>query len=81
VGRQSRIFLRPAYTLVDIVELSDSDGDNVIVDEYDELTRHDTVQPEHGPFQNYVVNIFSHFYYLRFLKLKFLIVSNIIQAT
>jgi hypothetical protein len=58
VGRQSRIFLRPTYTLVDIVELSDSDGDNVIVDEYDELTRHDTVQPEHGPFQNYVVNIF-----------------------
>jgi hypothetical protein len=78
---QPRLFLRPAYTQAHIAELPDSDGDNEIVDEYDELTRHDTVQPERGPFQNYVVNIFPYYYYLRFLKVKFLIVSNVIHAT
>jgi hypothetical protein len=55
----SHLFLRLAYTQADIAELPDFDGDNEIVDEYDELTRHGTVQPERGPFQNYVVNIFS----------------------
>jgi hypothetical protein len=35
---QSRLFLRPAYTQTDRAELPDSDGDNEIVDEYDELT-------------------------------------------
>jgi hypothetical protein len=54
---QSRLFLRPAYTQVDIAELPDSNGDNKIVDEYDELTWHETVQAERGPFQNYVVSI------------------------
>jgi hypothetical protein len=57
---QSCLFLRPAYAQADIAELPDSNGDNEIIDEYDELTRHGTVQPEHGPFQNYVVNIFSY---------------------
>jgi hypothetical protein len=78
---QSRLFLRLAYTEVDMAELPDYDGDNKIVDEYDELTRHVTVQPERGPFQNYVINIFPYFYYLRFLKVKFLNVSNFVQAT
>jgi hypothetical protein len=77
---QSHLFLRPAYTEGNIAKLPDSDGDNKIVDEYDELTRHDTIQPDCGPFQNYMVNIFSYFYYLRFLKVKFLIVSSIVQA-
>jgi hypothetical protein len=31
---------------------------NEVVDEYDEMTRQDTVQLEHGPFQNYVISIF-----------------------
>jgi hypothetical protein len=79
--QQSRLFLRSAYTQVDIVELPDSDGDNEIVNEYDEMTRHGTIQPERGPFQNYVVSIFSYFYCLLFLKLKFLIMPNVIQVT
>jgi hypothetical protein len=63
---QSYLFLRLAYTQADIAELLDSDGNNEIVDEYDELTWHGTVQPERGPLQNYVVNIFLY-----------LIVSNV----
>jgi hypothetical protein len=58
LNQQARLFLRLAYTEADIVELPDSDGDNEIVDEYDEMTWHDTVQPERGSFQNYVVSIF-----------------------
>jgi hypothetical protein len=50
--QQTRLFLRPAYTKEDIAELPDSDGDNEIVDEFDEMTQHDTVQLEHGLFQN-----------------------------
>jgi hypothetical protein len=78
---QSCLFLWSAYTQADIAELPDSDGDNEIVDEYNELTHHGTVQPEHGRFQNYVVNIFLYFYYLWFLKVKFLIVSNVVRVT
>jgi hypothetical protein len=59
-------FLRPAYTEDDIAQLPDSDGDNEVVDEYDELTRQGTVQPERGPFQNYVASIFLHPLYLFF---------------
>jgi hypothetical protein len=40
-----------------------------------------TVQPKHGPFQNYVVSIFSYFYCVRFLTLKFLIVTTVVHAT
>jgi hypothetical protein len=52
------MFLRPVYTKDDIAQLPDSDGDNEVVDEYDEMTRHDTIQLEHGSFQNYVASIF-----------------------
>jgi hypothetical protein len=45
------------------------------------MTWHDTVQLEHGTFQNYVVNIFPYFYCVRFLTLKFLIVTVVVQAT
>jgi hypothetical protein len=55
---QSRLLLRSTYTQADIAELPDSDDDNEIVDAYDEMTRSDTVEPERGPFQNYVVSIF-----------------------
>jgi hypothetical protein len=55
---QSRLLLRPTYTQADIAELPDSDDDNEIVDAYDEMTRSDIVEPERGPFQNYVVSIF-----------------------
>jgi hypothetical protein len=47
---QSRLFLRPAYTEADIAKLPDSDGDNEVVDEYDEPTWHGTVQSERSPF-------------------------------
>jgi hypothetical protein len=42
--QQSWLFLRLAYTQDDIAELPDSDGDNEIVNEYDELTRHGTTR-------------------------------------
>jgi hypothetical protein len=37
--QQSQMFLRPAYTEDDITQLPDSDGDNEVADEYDEMTR------------------------------------------
>jgi hypothetical protein len=43
--QQSQLFLKPAYTEDDIAQLPDSDGDNKVVDEYDELTWGGTVQP------------------------------------
>jgi hypothetical protein len=58
---QSRLFLRPAYTQADIAELLDSNDDNELADAYDEMTRDGTVEPERGPFQNYVVSIFPDF--------------------
>jgi hypothetical protein len=79
--QQSQLFLRPAYTEEGIAELLDSDGDNEIIDEYDQLTRQGTVEPEHGPFQNYVVFIFSYFNCLLTLKSKFLIITNAAQVT
>jgi hypothetical protein len=48
--QQSRMFLRPAYTEDNIAQLPDSDGDNGVVDEYDEMTWQGTIQPERGPF-------------------------------
>jgi hypothetical protein len=37
--QQFRMFLRPAYTEDDIAQLPDSDGDNEVIDEYDEMTQ------------------------------------------
>jgi hypothetical protein len=45
------------------------------------MARGNTVQPERAPFQNYVVSIFSYFYCVWFLTLKFLIVTTVVQAT
>jgi hypothetical protein len=56
--QQSRMFLRPAYSEDDIAQLPDSDDDNEVVDEYDEMTQQGTIQLECGPFHNYVVSIF-----------------------
>jgi hypothetical protein len=75
---QARLFLRPAYTEADIAELPDFDGNNEILDEYDAMTRHGTVQLECGLFQNYGVNIFPYLYCVRFLTLKFLIVTTVV---
>jgi hypothetical protein len=58
---QFRLFLRPTYTQADIAELPDTDDDNELADVYDEMTRGGTVEPERGPFQNYVVSIFLDF--------------------
>jgi hypothetical protein len=58
---QSQLFLRLAYTHADIAELPDSDDDNELADAYDEMTHGGIVEPERGPFQNYVVSIFSDF--------------------
>jgi hypothetical protein len=70
--QQSRFFLRSAYSEDNITQLPDSDGDNEIVDEYDEMIWHDTVQPERGPFQNYVVSIFSVLPLSSFFKIEVL---------
>jgi hypothetical protein len=69
---QSLHFLGPAYTQANIAELPDFDDDNEIVDAYDEMTCGDTVEPERGPFQNYVVSIFT---------LSFVIVTTVVQVT
>jgi hypothetical protein len=58
---QSQLFLRLAYTQADIAELPDSDDDNELTDVYDEMTHNDTVEPERGLFQKYVVSIFPDF--------------------
>jgi hypothetical protein len=71
---QSWLFLKPAYTEEHIAQLPDSDDDNEIINEYDEITRQGT-QQLHGPFQNYVVCIFPYFHSLVFLKVKFLILT------
>jgi hypothetical protein len=73
-------FPKAAYTQADIAELPDSDGDNKIVNGYDELTRHGTIQPERGPFQNYMVSIFPYFYYLRVFTMKFIIVATVVHV-
>jgi hypothetical protein len=73
-------FLRPAYTEDDIAQLPDSDDDNEVVDEYDEMTQQGTVQPECGSFQNYVVSIFLYIHCIRALKLKFKHVTTIVQS-
>jgi hypothetical protein len=36
--QQSWLFLRPAYTEADIADLPNSDDDNEIVDEYNEIS-------------------------------------------
>jgi hypothetical protein len=65
--QQYWMFLRLAYTEDDIAQLPDSNGDNEIVDEYDEMTRQGTVQPKRGPFQNYMVSFsFVHPLYSSF---------------
>jgi hypothetical protein len=74
------MFLRPAYTKDDIAQLPDSDGDNVVVDEYDEMTWQGIVQLERGPFKNYVVSIFLYIHCIRALKLKFIRVTIVIQS-
>jgi hypothetical protein len=38
-----------------------SDDDNELADVYDEMTCGGIVEPERGPFQNYVVSIFLDF--------------------
>jgi hypothetical protein len=78
--QQSRMFLRLAYTEDNIAQLPDSDGDNEVVDEYDEMTRQCIVQSEHGPFQNYVVSIFLYIHCIRALKLKFIHVNTVVQS-
>jgi hypothetical protein len=78
--QQSRLFLKPAYTEDDIAQLPDSDGDNEVVDEYNELTRGGTVQPEREPFQNYMVSIFFvHVVFSIFLS-EVLIYDSCLQA-
>jgi hypothetical protein len=63
---QSQLFLKPAYTKEHIAQLPDSDNDNEIIDEYNEITRQGTQQLECGLFQNYVVCIFLYFHSLFF---------------
>jgi hypothetical protein len=74
------MFLRPAYTEDSIAQLSDSDGDNEVGDEYDEMTRQSIIQPEHRPFQNYMTSIFLYIHCIRALKLKFIRVTTVVQS-
>jgi hypothetical protein len=62
--QQSRLFLRPTYPQDDIAQLPNSNGDNEVGDKYDEMTRSGTIQPERGPFQNYVARMNPYFYYV-----------------
>jgi hypothetical protein len=78
--QQSRMFLRSAYTKDDIAQLPDSDGDNEVVDEYNEMTRHGTIQLERWPFQNYMVSIFLYIHCIRTLKLKLIRVTTVVQS-
>jgi hypothetical protein len=73
--------MKPVYTEVHIAQLPDSDNDNEIIDEYDEITRQGTQQPKRGPFQNYMVYMFLYFHSVVFLKVKFLILTNVAQVT
>jgi hypothetical protein len=52
--QNSCLFLKPPYTKEHIVELPDLDKDNDIIDEYDDMIRQGN-QPQHAPFQNYMV--------------------------
>jgi hypothetical protein len=78
--QQSRMFLRSAYTEDDIAQLPDSDGDNEVVDEYNEMTRHGTIQLERWPFQNYMVSIFLCIHCIQTLKLKLIRVTTVVQS-
>jgi hypothetical protein len=77
--QQSQMFLRPAYTADDIAQLPDSNGENEVVDEYDEMAWQGTVQSERGQFQNYVVSIF-YIHCIRALKMKFMHVTYVVQS-
>jgi hypothetical protein len=60
--------MKPVYTEVHIAQLPDSDNDNEIIDEYDEITRQGTQQPKRGPFQNYMVYMFLYFHSVVFFE-------------
>jgi hypothetical protein len=77
--QQSRMFLRSAYAEDDIAQLPDSDDDNEVVDEYDEMTWQGTVQPECGSFQK-CGKYFLYIHCIHPLKLKFISVTIVIQS-
>jgi hypothetical protein len=43
------------------------------------MTRQGTIQPERGPFQNYMVSNFLYIHCVRALKLKFIRVITVIK--
>ena len=51
----ARVSVNPPRSNEPIEDRGDTDDDNDIVDEYDNITR-EGVQPERGPLQNYMVN-------------------------
>jgi hypothetical protein len=69
--QSSHLFLKPTYTEEHIIELPDSDDDNDIIDEYDNITRQGN-QPQRAPFQNYVVRrcCLAYLHYLWRWKVK-----------
>jgi len=52
--QNSRLSIKPPFSEEHIANLPDSDDDNEIIDEYDNMTREGT-QPQRAPFQNYMV--------------------------
>ena len=55
----SRLAIKPPRVAVGAEDLSDSDDEDDLVDEYDQITRHSR-QPERAPLHNYMVFIFCH---------------------
>jgi hypothetical protein len=80
--QSSRLFLNPVYTEEHIAELPDSNDDNDIVDEYNDMTQQGT-QPQRAPFQNYVVRScrLAYLHYLLRWKVKLFVSTFFAQAT
>jgi len=51
----ARVSVKPPQSTEPIEDKADTDDDDDIIDEYDEITR-GGVQPERGPLQNYMVH-------------------------
>ncbi|XP_062185932.1 serine/threonine-protein phosphatase 7 long form homolog [Phragmites australis] len=58
----SRLAIKPPRVAVAAENLPDSDDEDDLVDEYDQITRHSR-QPERAPLHNYIVFVFCHIVY------------------
>jgi hypothetical protein len=74
--QSSRLFVKSAYIEEHIMELPDSDDDNDIIDEYDDMTWQRT-QLQCVPLQNYVVRScrLAYLHYLLRWKVKLFVLA------